>query len=190
MSKPYTIGKFMDFFDDLKSEIVWERRDDAPRTESWMMLDGLRSYTYGRGRGERTYEAHPFTPLVLNIANALGQMLHEPTPRGCFANLYLNSRDHLGWHADADPKIDHTRPIVSVSFGEERAIQFRPMPPVGVKRNAWADHGYVEKIEELVMKSGSVTVMPAGYQFTHQHQIPKVDHNIGERISLTYRWLL
>ena len=104
---------------------------------------------------------------------------------GCFANLYEGERDHLGWHADDDPGIDHTKPIAVVSFGAERAIQVRPKLEYGM--------GLLKATEAsktFMLESGSLFIMPAGSQFTHEHRIPKVGEKTGERISLTFRGLV
>lgn len=164
-------------FTELKLVIPFEKRPDAPRYECWMMRDNLAPYTYGRNRGERTYQANIMPDLVKKIGKSVREILGgDREPEGCFANLYRDAHDHLGWHADASDMIDHEYPVVSVSFGDRRRIQFR-------------SNTEQDKVTELWMEPGSITVMPAGFQHTHQHQIPKEGRVIGERVSLTYRWL-
>lgn len=156
----------------------WEKRSDAPRKECWMN-DFDRPYTYGRGAGVRTYEARPWHYLVLYLREKLKKAGYGYF-EGCFANGYTGERDHLGWHADDDPGIDHSKPIVVVSFGAAREIQVREksgrLPYPGETRS-------------FMLEPGSIFVMPAGSQFTHQHRIPKVGHKVGPRLSLTFRGL-
>lgn len=171
-------------FKELKETIPWERRPDAPRHECWMMDHDPKPYTYGGERNARTYQPNPMPPLVKRLAKSTQLILFDyvgnRVPEGCFANFYENEKDHLGWHADHSPMIDHTCPVVSVSFGEKRKIHFRALESADVEN----------KIMELEMDDGSITVMPAGFQHTHQHKIVKGDRKMEGRISLTYRWLV
>lgn len=183
-------------FNDLWGTLAWEKRPDAPRKECWMN-DFARSYDYGGKRdeegvmlpkgpenpGRRTYYANPWNDIAKAIRDALNEDGYGYF-EGCFANGYTGERDWLGWHADDDPGIDHSKPIVVVSFGQAREIQ--------VKHNK--DHvalfGGSGGLQTFMLESGSVFVMPAGSQFTHVHRIPKVGHAVGPRLSLTYRGLL
>lgn len=163
-----------EIFDYLWENLPWERRPDAPRRECWMNTYGL-SYTYGRGRGERTYQ-----PVEWNLViGGVQLMLFSGTGvfyQGCFVNGYEGPRDHLGWHADDDPKIDHSAPIAIVSLGFAREIWFR-------------ENGS-DQIETQLLENGSLSEMGAGMQFTHQHRIPKHSAACGRRISLTFRGLV
>lgn len=162
-------------FDDLWNDVPWERRSDAPRRECWMN-DLDRSYTYGRGAGQRTYEPKPWHAIAKSIQTLLWEEYGHRLA-GCFLNGYEGPRDHLGWHADDDPKIDHAAPIAIVSFGYAREIWFR-------------ENGS-DLIEKLLLENGSLALMAAGMQQTHQHRIPKNSNmNCGRRISLTYRGLV
>lgn len=168
-------------FDALDKAIVWEQRD-APRAEAYY-ADRDVPYTYGRGAGERTY--HPNTVWAEPIA-AVRRAVEEIC--GCafallFCNRYEDARQHLGWHADDGVIIDHSRPIAVVSFGAARAIDFRPRPD---RVEAGAD----TPVTRLVLEPGSLLVMKAGMQQTHQHRIPKCDRVCGPRISLTFRALV
>ena len=166
-------------FKELWEQLPWERRPDAPRRECWMN-DFNRPYTYGRGKGTRTYNANPWNEHILNVRAMLNDKLHCDF-EGCFVNGYEDSTDWLGWHADDDPLIDHSRPIAVVSLGQSRAIQTK------VKKGYM---GSENKPETFVLDSGSLFVMPEGSQATHLHRIPKVGHAVTPRISLTFRGLL
>lgn len=166
-------GIFVSLWDALD----WEKRPDAPRKECWMN-DYERPYTYGRGRGQRTYESRKMNHIVHDIRLELLDRLRIYF-EGCFANGYNGERDHLGWHSDDDPGIDHAKPIVVVSYGASREIQVRP---IGSKN--------VNERLSFVLSPGSIFIMSAGSQFTHQHSIPKVNRVIGPRLSLTYRGLI
>lgn len=157
--------------------IRWEQRD-APRSEAYYATVHA-PYTYGRGMGERTYNPHILTfdtPKVITDVWASACDLVGCPLELLFCNRYKDQTQHLGWHADDSPTVDPKRPIVVVSFGAERFIWFRK-------------NGDNESIEKLQLGSGSVLVMKAGMQQTHQHRIPKHGSNCGPRVSFTFRGL-
>lgn len=149
---------------------TWENRDGAPRDECFMS-DSLSPYTYGKGRGERTYNPIPFSPLIRFVRDSM-----QPGYDLCFSNKYIDGTKHLGWHSDDGPTIDHKRGIAVVSFGAERDIWFRPIGTTGE-----------DVITKIRLGHGSVLTMPPGFQQTHQHRIPKAGFKCGPRISLTFR---
>lgn len=156
----------------LGSELDWERREDAPRSE-YYCNDTPEPYAYGRGRGRRTYEVRPWHPEILAIRSKL-EAECSCIFDTCFLNRYLNQRDHLGWHADDSPEMDDARPIVSVSLGVEREIWVRAKPKG-------------QEIRKYKLGHGSAFIMPPGFQDAYMHQIPKASFACGERISLTFR---
>ncbi len=157
-------------------------------------------YTYGAGRGIRTYTSTEYHAVVLNIQEALNKHImscastYPWTPiKGadtcgnkctnnyqynvCFLNRYDNKEQHLGWHADDSPGMDHKHPIAVVSFGQPREIW-------------WRENGHKGEIplsQRQLLDHGSLFVMPEGFQLTHQHKIPKGDRTMAPRVSLTYR---
>ena len=187
----------------LRSDLAWERRDDAPRSE-YYCNDFPKPYVYGRGRGLRLYEPKPYHAMVLSIRKAL-EALCATTFEVCFLNRYLNQSDQLGWHADDSPEMDDARPIVTVSLGErdrtgkpvEREIWFRAkgglrgMTDEVVMLDDAMKIGPTPEvappIEKLLLGHGSAAIMAAGMQDTHEHRIPKASFQCGERISLTFR---
>ena len=182
---PNLISNPGDWFSRLWTELSWEQRPDAPRKEYWTNTLN-RSYTYGRGLGTRTYEPQPTHPLIVE-GERLIQSYSNCGFEGCFLNGYEASRNWLGWHADDDPNIDHTRPIAVITVGQGRNIQFREVlePPSETNRK-----GTYGPVETVMLEPGSLLLMHAGMQFTHQHRIPKADFEAKPRISLTYRGLV
>lgn len=159
-------------FATLRAELNWVRVDSTPRSEYYCNEINV-PYTYGRGAGIRTYAPQPWHPTLLRIKQEVERILLLRF-EVCFLNMYDDSRDHLGWHADDSPEMDDARPIVIVTLGAARPIQFR-------------SNADPSAIDQVVLESGSMCVMPAGMQDTHQHRIPKVGHDVGGRISLTFR---
>ncbi len=163
-------------FEALKSELSWERRETAPRSEYWTnTLD--RDYTYGRGAGERTYKSQSSHYWIDTINEFIAWTTPVPMYEGCFLNMYHDGSDALGWHADDDPGIDHSRPIAVVTLGQARRIEWKKQKP--------GSHP-----QGVVLEHGSLFLMPAGFQQTHFHRIPRDPSADGVRISLTYRGLL
>lgn len=169
-------------FEELWNNLTWERREDAPRREYWAN-DFDRDYSYGRGAGIRTYQAQDYHRDVLTVRDMLDSQGYGYF-EGCFLNGYEGARDWLGWHSDDDHGINHDMPIAIVTLYDipskkPRSIQFREVLP----------EGYGE-ISDLPLEHGSLCLMPAGFQSTHQHRIPKAGFECANRISLTFRSLI
>lgn len=158
-------------FTSLKNDLEWEKRD-APRYE-YYCNDFSEPYVYGSGRGQRLYEPRPYNDAILEIRKVI-EKFSKSKFEVCFLNMYLNQRDHLGWHADNSPEMDDNRPIAIVSLGVRREIWFRPNDDKEGIYKMWLDHG-------------SICLMLPGMQDEWQHRIPKASFQCGERISLTFR---
>jgi alkylated DNA repair dioxygenase AlkB len=123
--------------------------------------------------GVREYLPLPWHPAMLDMKSKLES--HTLTSfEVCFLNGYENSKDQLGWHADNSDTMDDARPIAILTLGAEREIWFR-------------ENGNDETRESLVLGHGSLCLMAAGMQDTHEHRIPKAGFECGPRISLTFR---
>lgn len=184
-------------FDKVDAAHTWVNRDGAPRDECFMSTTGA-PYTYGSGRGERTYDPIPFSPLIFLLRDYVSERVGT-SYEVCFSNRYVDKGKHLGWHADDSDSIDHTVGIAIVSFGAEREIWFREKkwhndeeslrhrePAVQV---AAMQADIAAPIEKLSLPHGSLCIMPPGFQQTHQHRIPKAGRDVGVRVSLTFRKL-
>lgn len=157
-------------------EINWVQRDNTPRKE-YYCNDIAASYTYGTGLGQRTYYPQPWPVFVSYCRVALSFYYQDKYNFSvCFLNRYDNGKEALSWHADDSPEMDPATPVVTISFGCERDIEFR--------RNS---DGYKER---LTLKSGSMCAMSPGMQQTWMHRIPKAGFIATPRISLAYRGYL
>jgi alkylated DNA repair dioxygenase AlkB len=164
-----------DAFEALWTELAWLRLGETPRRE-YYCNDFDKPYTYGRGAGVRTYHPQPYHPVIMAMREKL-ESLTKTKFEVVFLNGYENSRDQLGWHADASPEMDPERPIAIISLGAEREILFAPND--GLKDPT--------KRKALKLENGSLCLMLPGMQQTHQHRIPKAGFECGPRISLTFR---
>lgn len=166
-----------EIFKHLQDKLPWEQRGETPRLEVFYNESGL-PYNYGTPPFDRTYVPHTVWDETVAQIKAQVEADFGVKFEACFLNCYNHKHHSLQWHADDSPSIDHTRPIVVVSFGAEREIWYkRPEEP----------H---DKVVKLLLGSGSIFVMPAGMQQTHVHRIPKHDRDCGPRISLTFRGLV
>ena len=174
--KPGSISKEMadDLFKWLRDELAWVHVENTPRHEYYVNSYN-QPYTYGTGKGVRTYQPQPTNA---GITAALSHLYVETGIifDVVFLNRYLNQSDQLGWHSDNSPEMDDARPIAILSLGVERDIMFRAMGEKDPK-----------KAVRLKLEHGSVCIMPPGFQDSHQHRIPKASFICGERISLTFR---
>ncbi len=186
----------------LLDETPWVQRTEA-RLECFFS-NKPRQYTYGAGPGARTYTSLPMgmegelgygcvvVTMLLRILNAAAGTLSDTATclapvraygasyNVCFLNRYDHARQHLGWHADDSPEMDHDHGIAVVSFGAPREIWFREKGTTGI----------VPAMHRMLLGHGSLLVMPPGFQRTWEHRIPKSDRECGPRVSLTYRHFL
>ena len=158
-------------FERLKNELAWVRPSDS-RSEYYTNQVDV-PYTYGSGRGMRTYDVQPTHEVIEQIREKLERVLGYKF-EVCFLNYYLDGTDFLGWHADDSPEMDPERPIVTVSLGAEREIWF-------CQQNDKSQQVHIK------LPHGSAFVMRPGLQQTHFHRIPKASFICGPRISLTFR---
>lgn len=175
------------YLEQLTHGLEWKRHGTTPRMEHFASRTD-RPYTYGTGEFARTYQPHR-PSLFLNQLWQQAEQYVGVVFDVCFLNRYLNQSDHLGWHSDDSPEMDDSRPIAIVSLGVEREIWFRRKPDpedIVVNGNDLETFG-PPKVEKLVLGHGSLCLMAAGMQDTHQHRIPKASRQCGERISLTFR---
>ncbi len=162
-------------FDRLWNQLDWVQRDQTPRREYWMNNANI-PYTYGSGEFARTYAAQPWDDFIRSLMFSINEDF-DIMMDCCFVNGYEHQRQHLGWHADDSPEMNAAQPVISVSLGAEREIWYREK----------TDHTNVTKV---LLEHGSLFLMPAGMQQTHDHRIPKSPKAVGPRVSLTYRSLV
>jgi alkylated DNA repair dioxygenase AlkB len=89
-------------------------------------------------------------------------------------NYYAGGEDNIGWHADDEPCIDQSYPIVSVSFGATRDFKIRKK----------ADR---KEVYTLPLADCDVLIMQPGMQEAYQHSLPKRKNIDSPRINITVR---
>lgn len=157
---------------DIANEVPWV--DETAARKECFMSDVTRQYQYLRNGP--VYQSVPMQQLVGSIMDRIN-LLFGHKLNVCFLNHYSDQSKALGWHADDAEQIDQTQPIAVVSFGQARDIWFRLKGAKGV----------VPPEDRVLLGHGSLLIMPAGFQHTHEHRIPKGDRLMKARTSLTYR---
>jgi alkylated DNA repair dioxygenase AlkB len=138
----------------------------VPREEVWM---GPYAYKFSG----RTLAPVQWTLQIAAVRERI-QEQHGGAYNSVLLNRYLNQDDSVSWHSDDEPEMDSTHPIASVSLGAPRVFRVRPRGATGVARI-------------YLLASGSLLVMPAGFQQEYQHCVPKAKTVCGTRINLTFR---
>jgi len=165
------------FFKLLKEKILWKQESmnmygkqiAFPRLTAWYGNDD-KPYSFSG----ITLSPNPWNPVILEIKNRI-----EPKANVCFNSVLLNryrdGKDSISWHTDAEPELGKNPIIASVNFGATRKFQLR--------------HVRTKEKIEIELTHGSLLIMQGELQHYWQHQVPKTNKTIGERINLTFRVL-
>lgn len=178
---PNAISDAENIFNHLWHNLPWEQRE-APRKEVFFSDKG-EPYTYGEGAYARTYVPHTEWDAVCKDIQRQAEDRYGCKFEALFINGYADQHNHLGWHADDSPSLDHSRPILVYSFGAARELWFKPRPPR-------VPAGEVAEVVKVLLEPGSLLEMPAGMQYLDLHRIPKHSAKCGPRVSLTFRALI
>ena len=89
-------------------------------------------------------------------------------------NRYANEQDSVSWHSDDEPEMDSDHPIASLSLGAAREFLVRPITSK-------------KAVQSYVLTSGSLLLMPPGFQQRYQHCVPKSRTPCATRANLTFR---
>jgi alkylated DNA repair dioxygenase AlkB len=138
----------------------------VPREEVWI---GPYAYKFSG----RTLEPAGWTPQIKFIRDEI-RARYGGDYNSVLLNRYANAQDSVSWHSDDEPEMDSSHPIASLSLGASRLFLVRPIiskKPV---------HSYI-------LTSGSLLVMPAGFQERYRHCVPKSQTPCGIRVNLTFR---
>jgi alkylated DNA repair dioxygenase AlkB len=138
----------------------------VPREEVWI---GPYAYKFSG----RTLQPRSWTPEVQAIRDRI-QAQYGGNFNSVLLNRYADERDSVSWHSDDEPEMDSEHPIASLSLGASRTFLMRAI-------------ANKKAIETYVLTSGSLLVMPPGFQQRHQHCVPKSKVPCGPRINLTFR---
>lgn len=140
----------------------------VPRDEVWM---GPYPYKFSG----RVLNPVSWAPEVKALRDRI-QALYGGEYNSVLLNRYRGGKDSVSWHADDEKEMDPQHPIASISLGECRKFLVRAND--------------TREIQTFLLSSGSLLIMPAGFQSNHQHSVPKTKMPTRERINLTFRRML
>lgn len=166
------------YFSEILKTVEWEqgkivlfgREHLEPRLTAWI---GDRDYTYSG----RTVRARPWPPVLAELRDRVQAAVDRPF-NSVLLNRYRSGRDSMGYHSDAEPELGPNPVIASLSFGVARRFVLEPKRgEPGRHFEAWLGHG-------------SLLVMGGRCQHAFRHALPKQPSISGERLNLTFRFLL
>ncbi|HSJ68498.1 MAG TPA: alpha-ketoglutarate-dependent dioxygenase AlkB [Anditalea sp.] len=164
------------FFNYLKQNVPW--RQEPIKIFGKEIMQPRLTALYGDPAIPYSYSGiqmvpHPFTDQLLKIKHKV-ELLAGVTFTHALLNYYRNGRDSMGWHRDNEKSLG-TEPVIgSVSFGASRSFQLRH---------------YIDKKPKIsiALGSGSYLLMKGQTQQHWEHQVPKTQSMVEERINLTFR---
>ncbi|MCE9561968.1 MAG: alpha-ketoglutarate-dependent dioxygenase AlkB [Planctomycetes bacterium] len=157
----------------LRSEIQWRQEmahgNPLPRLNAWFADDGLR-YSYSG----LTHLGAGWLPELAEIKSDV-EIASGTSFNSRLLNRYRNGQDSIGFHTDAEPELGENPVVATLSFGSERDFVLR----------------HRKKKETLTYRvgHGSLLVMGGTSQHHWLHSVPKTEEVVGERISLTFRFI-
>ncbi len=163
----------------LIGDVPWEvhrirlfgRWVDSPRLSCWIG-DPEARYRYSGAE----FQPHPWPPVLLPVRQALEQASGARF-NSVLLNRYRHGQDSMGWHSDDEPELGPSPVIASLSLGAERRFLLR-------RRDAH------DRKAAYRLGHGDLLVMAGQTQRFYQHALPKMARVQGERINLTFRWIV
>jgi alkylated DNA repair dioxygenase AlkB len=143
----------------------------VPREEVWM---GLYAYKFSR----RTLVPASWTPEIETVRDKISARFGGDY-NSVLLNRYANERDSVSWHSDDEPEMDSDHAIASLSLGAAREFLVRPVTSEEITSK--------KEVQSYVLTSGSLLVMPPGFQQRYQHCVPKSRTPCAIRVNLTFR---
>lgn len=161
------------YFNQLLKNSEWEQEEmrmygktiKFPRLTAWY---SDKAYTYSG----ITHVARRWTDILLEIKREV-EFKTQSSFNSVLLNLYRKGNDSISWHADAEKSLGENPIIASVSFGATRRFQLR--------------HNKTKEKIQLELGHGSLLIMKGELQHYWQHQVPKTQKEVEQRINLTFR---
>lgn len=173
----FTLEESNRFFKELLKEVSWQ--------QDFIKFRGkfipLPRFTAWYGEQNKLYKysgiqmsSKPWTPTLLLIKNRI-ESISKTEFNSVLLNLYRHGKDSVAWHSDDESELGKNPVIGSVSLGETRRFVLK--------------HRYKPDIEKVTidLTHGSFLLMKGETQHFWQHQVPKTQRVVKERINLTFR---
>ena len=167
-------------FEQLKNSISW-KHEKIHLFGRWVLQPRLSAW-YGDEGTDYVYSGlknipNPWNDILLNLKKKV-EILSGTQFNSVLLNYYRDGQDSMGWHQDNEKELGKNPIIASLSFGVSREFQLR--------------HKFDKSIPKIncLLDDSSLLIMSGETQNYWQHQIPKTKKFIGERINLTFRYLI
>ena len=147
---------------------VYGRRHKIPRLQCWY---GDRAYTYSKVRLAPREWPQWLLPLLDSIEQRSGHRFNS-----VLGNWYQHGQHSMGFHADNEPELGSNPVVAMLTFGYARDLRFK-------HRNGHDQFS-------ITPASGSLLLMEGEIQHYWRHGIAKSTRDMGDRISLTFRYIL
>ena len=156
---------------------MYGKQTPAPRLVAWMGVPPQSESYTGKTitTGGTPITPIDWTPAALAIKQRVEEFTHQIFD-SLNINFYRDHNDHVGWHSDDEDEGRWDFPIASVSLGGVRKFQIR--------------QGKDGRIYSQSLPSGSLVVMPAGFQRDWLHRLAPTRKPCGPRINLTFRRII
>ena len=151
-----------------ESVFVYGKRHLQPRLTAWY---GDASYTYSGLR----LDPLPWTALLLELRTAVEAVCGHRF-NSVLLNRYRNERDSMGMHSDDEAELGDDPVIASLSYGTARTFVLR--------------HKNNKQTVRLPLEDGSLLLMSGQLQKHWLHGINKSTRSLGERVNLTFRYIV
>jgi len=155
----------------LRSSVPWRQESvrgrQLPRLNAWYADAGL-TYSYSGVSHEGSGWAPELDVMRRRVEEASGASFNS-----LLLNLYRDGQDSIGWHTDAEPELGPDLVVATVSLGSVRDFLLK--------------HRATKESLVYRLGHGSLLVMGGSSQHHWLHAVPKVEDEVGERISLTFR---
>lgn len=172
------------FFDQLQSDLLFKnlREQISWKQESMNMYGKKVNFprlTSWYGDNDKPYSFSGITLNQLPWSEELLVIRDKIIPEAdvifnsVLLNLYRDGNDSISWHTDAEKELGRNPVIASVNFGATRLFQLR--------------HIKTKEKLEINLTHGSLLIMKGELQHFWQHQVPKTNNKVAERINLTFR---
>ena len=159
----------------LRKNVIWEQPivkvfgkcHKVPRMSAFLGEANIR-YSYSGVIHYGTGWPDWFLPLLEEVNDVSGLKYN-----GCLLNFYRDGNDRMGWHADNESELDHSKAISSLSLGATREFVLK--------------HQKKKITEVLSLNNGDLLIMHPNCQREWIHSIPTRKRIYSERLNLTFR---
>jgi alkylated DNA repair dioxygenase AlkB len=142
---------------------------NVPRLQAWYG-DKNAHYQYSN----LSMHPMPWSPILLELKQKCENASNSRF-NSVLANLYRDGQDGMGRHADNEPELGQQPVIASLSFGEERNLDFY--------------HNATKDKVRLPLHDGSLLIMSGDTQKHWQHSVAKTKKTLTARINITFRYI-